>query len=380
LNGRRVRRAAARERLRVLPGKGRRFAHLRQAAIFYIILGLLGLLILQAAYHWIGPHFLARRLQIVTAVAGALEKKLTVEGLHTREEQLLTAPCSGVIIELAPPGERAPAGSAAAVIAPLSAEEKRQLEEQASSTESPWERLKGFISELIGGTGEKKGEAPFLITGTMPPWTAESVTLPLPRAGLLLHRLDGWEESSESPYFSAEQYAEISKETFVAQEGLWVEQGQPLVKLIDNWQWYYNLLLPLDPGRTLAARESVLCKFDFAPDEPVKALLMEAEIDAEAEEVRLTYCIREQFPGFEGLRWSRAELLLERSEGIIIPAAALVEREGERGVYLNRAGAVKFQPVTVLAEEGEQLAVEGLEPDSMVITHHALVREGQRLD
>jgi len=156
LNGRRVRRAAARERLRVLPGKGRRFAHLRQAAIFYIILGLLGLLILQAAYHWIGPHFLARRLQIVTAVAGTLEKKLTVEGLHTREEQLLTAPCSGVIIELAPPGERAPAGSAAAVIAPLSAEEKRQLEEQASSTESPWERLKGFISELIGGTGEKR--------------------------------------------------------------------------------------------------------------------------------------------------------------------------------------------------------------------------------
>lgn len=57
-----------------------------------------------------------------------------------------------------------------------------------------------------------------------------------------------------------------------------------------------------------------------------------------------------------------------------------MEREGERGVYLNRAGAVKFQPVTVLAEEGEQLAVEGLEPDSMVITHHALVREGQRLD
>lgn len=380
MSRRRVDRAAARERLRLLPGKGRRFAHLRQAAIFYIILGLLGLLILQAAYHWIGPHFLARRLQIVTAKVGTLERKLEVEGLITRQEQLLAAPCTGVIVELAPPGERAPAGSAAAVIAPLTAEEREQLEKQAGPAESLWERLKRYLSRFISGTGEGGSGGAFLVTGALPPWSAESVTLPLPGAGFLLHSLDGWEDSGERVYLSAEQYAETPEELFEVKEGLWVEKGQPLMKLVDNWQWNYNLLLPLDPGRTLAARDSVIFRFAFAPERPVNALLVAAEIDSEAEEVRLSYCIREQFPGFEDLRWSGAELLLESNEGVLIPATALVEREGERGVYLNRAGAVKFQPLEVIAEEGEQLAVEGLEPDSMVITRPAFVEEGQRLD
>ncbi|HOB28184.1 MAG: HlyD family efflux transporter periplasmic adaptor subunit [Dethiobacteria bacterium] len=372
--------ATSRDHLEVLPGKGRRFAHLRQASVFYIVLGLVALLVLQAAYHWMGPFILARRLQVVTAAMGHMEKKLEVEGLITRQELLLTAPCSGVIIELSPPGERAPAGTTAAVIVPLTAAERERLEKEVEPEESLWEKVKDYFSSLAGAASESEPAKDLPGTGTLPSRIEEKVPLVLPEAGLLLHRLDGWEGLEERTYLTAEQFAATPKSAFEAKEGLFVEEGQPVMKLIDNWQWHFNLLLPLEPGRSMAARETVLCKFAFAPEKLVTAELVAVEIDSKKEEVRLTYCIREQFPGFENLRWAAAELILEREEGIIIPAAALVEHEGYSGVFLNQGGMVKFQEITVLASKDGELLVEGLEPDSMVITRPELVEEGQRLN
>lgn len=374
--------ARSRDHLKVLPGEGRRFAHFRQASVFYIILGLVALLVLQAGYHWMGPLILARRLQIVTAETGRMEQKLEVEGLLTRREQLLTAPCSGVIIELAPSGERAAAGTAAAVMVPLSADERQRLEEEAGSGKSLWEKVKDYLSRFTGAASELSAESAetLLVNGTLPSWLSERVPLILPEAGLLLHRLDGWEEVGERAYLTAEQFADAPKSAFEPVEGLFVEEGQPLMKLIDNWQWYYNLLLPLAPGRNLAAQETALFEFAFAPERPVTAELIAAEVDSNKEEVRLTYCIKKQFPGFENLRWSAASLVLEREEGVIIPAAALVERADQSGVFLNRGGMVIFEEVTVLNSQDGELMVEGLEPDSMVITRPGLVEEGQRLN
>lgn len=378
MRGQRRGAAAPREHLQVLPGKGRRFAHFRQAATFYIILGLVALLVIQAAYHWLSPHILSWRLQIKTVTMGVLEESVAVEGLVTRQELLLTAPASGVIIELAPPGERIPAGDAAAVIAPLSEEERLKLEKEAEAALNFWQKAKRFFPELLGGP--ESGEQTLLVTGEPPPWLTEVVSLDVPEAGLLLHKLDGWEGLEGSAYLSAEEYELDSRGSFEAKEGLWVEKGQPLVKLVDNWQWCYNLLLPLNPGRTLAAREEILVRFDFAPESPLSASLISAEIDSEKEEVRLTYHMGEQLSGFEDLRWMGAELVLESSEGVVVPEAAVIEHQGEPGVYVNLGGAVKFRPVDILGSLGEELVVEGIEPDSMVITRPVLVKEDLRLN
>ena len=71
---------------------------------------------------------------------------------------------------------------------------------------------------------------------------------------------------------------------------------------------------------------------------------------------------------------------MERQEGVIIPAGALVEREGATGIYLNQGGKVKFKEVTVTRCMDERALVEGIEPGSMVIARPELVEEGQRLN
>lgn len=366
-------------RLEVLPGEGRRFVHFKQAAAFYIIIGLTALLLLQAGYHWMGPFILARRLQIVTAEEGCMEQRIGVEGMLTRRELLLTAPCSGVIVELAPSGERAAAGTVAAVLAPLTSAERQKLQEEEKRAEVFWDKIKSYLARMAD-VEEEDPENQLIVTGELPPWLAERESLIVPEAGLLLHRLDGWENPGEHLYLTSEQFSAASKSSLTAVEGLYVEEDQPILKLIDNWQWCYHILLQLDPGRIVAARDTVLLEFPFAPGEPVPAGLVSAEIDAGEEEVRLAYCINRQFPGFEELRWSSAEMILERQEGVIIPAGALVDREGVSGVFLNRGGRVRLNEVAVIRIQDDRAMVEGLEPGSMVIARPDLVEEGQRLN
>jgi len=379
----RRRRRAAAGQLEVLPGGGRPHAHLKQAVVFYIILALTALLILQAGYHWMGPFILARRLQIVTAEEGVMEQRLEVEGMVTRRELLLEAPCSGIIVDLAPAGERAAAGTVAAVLAPLTPAQLEKLREEEQGSPNIWEKIRAYLGRLLRGREEDKEveeAGPLIVTGQLPPWLAERVEVILPEAGLLLHQLDGWENFAGSTYLTAEQFAAASGENFTAVEGLYVEKGRPILKLVDNWQWYFHFLLPLEEGRIMAAREKALLEFPFAPGRPLAADIVAAEVDGEKREVRLSCRIERQFPGYEDLRWLKAELIMERQEGVIIPAGALVEREGATGIYLNPGGKVKFKEVTVTRCMDERALVEGIEPGSMVIARPELVEEGQRLN
>lgn len=368
--------------LEVLPGGGRRYAHIRNAAIFYIIVALFVLLLVQAGYHWMGSAILARRLQITAASEGVMERRLPVEGMLTRQEQVLRAPCSGIIVELAPEGERAAAGTVAAVLAPLEPAgwQKLREEEEENRVKTLWNQIRSYLLRVTGLESDSAEASPAVMTGELPPWLAERMELVLPRAGLLLHRLDGWEGCDEGLYLEADQYADAAKSAFTATKGIYVEADQPILKVIDNWQWFYHVLLPLKEGRIAAARENVLLEFPFAPGQPVQARVVLLEIDAGNEEVRLAYCINKQFPGFEALRRSPAELIFERSRGLIIPAGALIERGDVTGVYLSHGGRAKFSEVAVTRIQEGRAMVEGLEPGSMVIARPDLVEEGQRLE
>ena len=381
---RRKRRAAAgadRSHLKVLPGEGRRFFRFRQAAAYYIIIILTALLVVQAGYHWMGPFIMARRLKIVSAAEGRMERRVQVEGMVARRELLLRAPCSGIILELAPPGERAAAGAAAAVLAPLTEAERQELMgEEEQQAETYWDRIRQYLLRITGGEAEDDEEAPFVMTGEIPGWLHERVILSLPEAGLLLHRLDGWEGSGENTYLTAEEYAAAAKKPFEAITGLYVEKDQPIMKVVDNWQWFFQIMLPLEEGRIAAVWDSVILEFDAAEGRPIPARLHSVDIDAGSELVRLAYSLDRQLDGCEDLRRLKGELVFDRRQGVIIPAEALVESHGAEGVFLNQGGRVKFNAVDVIRLQDGGAMVEGLEPGSMVIARPELVEEGRRLN
>ena len=293
-----------------------------------------------------------------------------------------TARPSGVIVELFPAGERVAAGTELVTLLVISRDELLALLE--SGQPAPESLLKKIETALRGWFTEAEESAgddeTILVSGEIPPWYTEMVSVSNEEPGLLSYCLDGWEALGGFNYLSREQFVEAYREPLLSVEGLFVEKGQPLFKVIDNWHWYYSVVLPLNPGRTVAAQNTVTLEFTFAPGEPVDALLEECLIDASSGAVRLTYRIEEQVAGFDRVRWSEAVISFQREEGIIIPYAALLEQDSETGVFVNNGGTVAFIPVTVLKHRDGRVLVEGIAPFSMVITRPELVREGQRLD
>lgn len=356
----------ARQRFEVHSGEGRRFdfRRLKQGFVFYVLLLLALVVIVQVGYHWLGEQFLAWRLQVVPAEQGILEQEIAVEGLVTRDEKVVRSPGNGVILELAEAGERVSVGKELARI---------------GVTGDPYPPEQDVEEGLepggnAGDEDEPGGNEP------APGDFDEIITISSDKAGLLSYHLDGWENREGPFYMDKEDFAENLPEISVTSRNERIAKGEPLLKIVDNWQWFYNIVLPLHPGRTVASEQEIELAFDFYPGERVTAELYQSEIDEEDKEVRLTYLVERQLAGFEKVRRSEADLYYSRQEGIIIPAEAIFEKAHNKGVFVNRGGRVAFQPVTVIAQKDDRALVGGLEPQSLVITRHDLVEEGQRLN
>ncbi|HOB87698.1 MAG TPA: HlyD family efflux transporter periplasmic adaptor subunit [Bacillota bacterium] len=373
----RRRRAAGRGDLKVLPGQGRRESLWKQSLAYHILLALAAVIVVLFACQWLGRALLAYRLDMVVAQYGVMEERLEIEGLVTRSEQVYTAPYSGVVVEMAEGGERVPLGAPLVEIAVLPDEEVRKSKKvEEEKEESFWEKIWGALQRLRGGREEEEEASPNP-AGMVEGGTGETVTVNSLSAGLLSYQLDDWDGDGFA-YLSREEADRITNKEPL-QRGALVEKGEPLLKIVDNWSWYFSFVLPLSPGRTVAAQKQLTFYFAFAPERPLTGEQVEAAVDPEEEAVRLTYRLGTQVQGFEEQRWAEAAISYQPQEGIIIPEQAITRKEEETGVLVNQGGVVFFNPVQVLRRRNGEALVEGLPAYSLVITRPELVREGQRL-
>lgn len=363
----------AERNFKVIEGQGRRPSYFRQAAVYYIVLALVALLVIQAGARWLGLQILSWRLAQAAARPGYMESSTAVEGVISRYEELLRAPRSGLIVELAAGGERVAASTVVATILDIPREEAGQPQERPTGG---WQRALSSLRRLLNGTGEEVSREEVAASSPL----SRKVELINEKPGLLSFTVDGFEKVKRFPYLDRAAFESQYEEQAPLKVGAYVEAGQAVGKIVDNWRWYYSVVLPLHSGRTLAGRQSVTLRFAFAPDNPVTGELEELSIDTEAAVVFLTYRVERQLAGFEALRWAEAEILYDRNFGLLIPSKALFERQAEKGVFVNQGGIVVYYPVQVIRRQGEETLVEGLPPYSLVISRPDLVDEGQRLD
>ncbi len=385
---------AKRKGFKVIAGEKKRFSfqNLKQAIVFYVLLLLALVIIVQLGYHWLGDQYLAWRLQITEAELGYLQRDTHVRGLVTRSEEVITAPDNGMILEMAPSGKRIASGKELVTFGVLTRDKLDTLrgsDEQEADDELR-EELLNYWHALFQSEEEtvESGEEMDELTEELFEKEAEQIDLPgrdsfteikvlyTETAGFISHYVDGWEQYEGPLYLEAAEPAGH----FIS-EGDLVEAGEPLIKIVNNWGWHYSIIMPLHPGRAIAELSRVEFLFDFAPDQIVTARRGDYEIDEDEQEVRITYIIDKQLTGFDQVRYVEASLLYLRDHGIIIPMDALYEsEEGKMGVYINQGGRVVFQPVTVIRQQDDQVMVEGLSQYTLVITRPDLVEEGQRLN
>lgn len=394
----------------------RRF-RLRKTTI--LLLGLIVLISFWPALKWLGLRF----LHTERSYFGQVERSYQAQGIFIRREQQLLAPMTGRVELLVKSGTRVPKGAQLVKIvnvdlqsrllpkleevkSQLAAHEHqarldlsraqervnqkqlaidnhtvklkkqlaarnyvaaRQLEEELSSLSR---QRRTTLDELA------KIEQEIANTRQELSVKQKEVERQLQRAegiirakapGIVSFQLDGLEELCQSTGYVSLFAKELLAKPQTVKDQTSAEVGQPVGRLIDNFQSQLALCLETDE--------------DFSQGQAIylhlPTSLETARVDKWTRRGDQTYllCTLENYqPRWNNLRNLELEVATARKEGIVIPSGALIQRRGELGVWVRQEGQLIWKEVTLRLKTKEKAVVDGLPSGQAVITNPRFIR------
>lgn len=338
----------------------------------YILLIFLAIFLLaQVLVGWLLGYFGRASVETAILEEGSKDVKLGSEGVVTFEEEVVLAEETGYVYFKVSEGERVPRGKEIACILEQPVEESNGVLDEAAAAREHLEATKRWL------LGEQAEEG----TGRFSTWPKDAKSVAAPSPGVVSFTIDGLEKYGPENGFPYPCQKADQNETTVQERkiksGERIHRFMPLFKLINNYHWYYSTVLPVEKGEAIAELSEVKLRFSFDPDRVVTGRIVEAEQDEKA--YKITWMIKQSLKNFERQRLVEAELIYDRLTGILVPASALIEKEGRHGAYVVNKGLVEFQEVSVLGEKEGYYLVKQIEPHVRVVTSPGRVTEGERL-
>lgn len=364
--------------LKVLKGGGQGLEeapHFGKNPLFFLLLFLALFLLGQILVGWFWGFFSQRSIKTILAGEGSLELTLPVSGLITFDEEIIFSPRPGFIYYLVEEGSRVPVGAELARISEFPLEEvvpavkEEEKEEQAVAADY----ITKFKSWFLNADALDEDSALSLFP------VNEEEAVVNPQAGLVSLKIDGWEKFGPDfgfPYLTEEEFEERPYQEQIMGSGDKVSRFSPLLRIINNYTWYFSAVIPVSSGELIAEQPRVSLYFPFAPDEPVRGEQVEVQRDEEV--LKITWAINQYVENFHNQRWCTAEVAYEQIEGMMIPASALVEKGGQKGVYVIEKGFISYCEVKIIGEKEGFYLVENLNPYEKVVLNPDKVKEGQR--
>lgn len=299
------------------------------------LLAVIALYIVWQGINYTRDIIMSRLIRVEEARYGVIENVLPVDGTLIRNESVLAATKNGRLKILIPEGERVRVGAVVAQVA-------------APAMDS------------------QSGETLFNIVA--------------PVAGIISYQTDGYENvytprNLQVLPVSKLRSAELKPAKLT--EGMQVEEGKPVAKIVNNLD-PINILgtIPKEkiPGGMLQTGDRVRVRFD--KNQPAPLYLSVADSSFQGKDNLYRLVLRNYTDNFINPRTIPFELILKRFEGFIMPAGALVKREGQLGLYIIYKEAVKWKKVELIGQINDEVAVGGLEPGVSVVQNPKYAREG----
>ena len=390
-------------------------------------LALLALLV--AGVAWADKLISPRLLGLARAEYGAVEKVVKGRAVLLRDEQVFVAPLSGLLKGLVREGERVRVGTPVVEIsnpatsqllekelkqiegqlarlqqdsgAEMSrlekevedidrllktraealkqavdrrqAERSRQLEEEIRSLNA----RKGDLMEKLQPLREARDE--MLRRKADREALLEKQTYPMtsPLAGVVSFGIDGWEETLRPAGLSDLKPDHLPARNPAASgpiERGRVTAAEPVFKIIDNLKVTLAVVLPAVDAAAVARLREVRLRFPQLQGQMVEARVSDLGREDDRGQAVVSLVTGQYLDGFTSWRVLDAEVVLESTEGIVLPGRALVKREGRDGVYIIRDQRPYWKEVKVRATGDRQVVVEGLTAGTVVVTNPRWVR------
>jgi putative membrane fusion protein len=301
----------------------------RSAKIWSLVRLIVLLIVIIAALaggvFWGKGLVLSRQVQFVSSQEGTLETPVEVDALVANTEHVVTTSTAGKLDKYLSQGDRVRKGSAVAKI----------------------------IAQNSGG----------------------KIELSSPISGLVNYNIDGQEgivTVTNLLEWDLDKFAGInvppaSVETF--------QSGQAVFKITDNLIPTYLFFKVPQAEVKLTQGDSIALQID---QQRVSGKIV--RLNKQGPQGGVVVALNSFLSQSLGKRNLKLNWLDKPVKGQIVPIAALIDREGVRGVYIIKNGVVGWQPVKVNAQSNDKLCIDGLKNSTRVITTPGYVHEGQILN
>ena len=164
------------------------------------------------------------------------------------------------------------------------------------------------------------------------------------------------------------------------------------VKIVDNFEWYIASVIPKGILTKDDIGKAILVRFKDTNNTVVSGTLKHFNEGNENGNL-IVVKTDEQLKNFQRIRTADVEIITKHDEGLIIPLKCIVEKEGIKGIFIERSGMVRFVPIKIsISDEKEALVINldkddkgyssknyVLKPFDRVITTVNKVKENQML-
>ncbi len=187
------------------------------------------------------------------------------------------------------------------------------------------------------------------------------------KAGIFIRATDGLEE-----VFGKINLAEVTPEVF---------QYKPtaafLEKPVPAGQSMYKIVDSLVPTRLLISLPVKKLDFAICPDQKIVVIdeNMAAEkgsiveMKQEGDDLMMLVQLNRFNENTVKKRFVEVEIVFDSEIGFLIPEKAIVEKDGQKGVYCSIGEFTTFKTIEIIKQKGDVVLVEGLDKNDFIVTN-----------
>lgn len=299
-----------------------------------LVLLIISIYVIVVAYAFIHDLVVGALVQVDQVQQGIIQSTIATEGILVRNEQTVSSPRSGTIRIIAAEGERVRVGQLVAQVA-------------------------------VASLDNSRGVTLFNITA--------------PRAGLVSYRVDGLEgvySYENLKELDLNKVETLKPEPVEVKSGSQVVEGRPLIRIINNLDPVYIIAKPQNGAVLPGNKESFLIT-PGSDDKTFRAGIIERNFLGKPKQILLK--VSNYDNTLLGGRKFDFKIITQRYEGNVIPAKAVVKKDGKEGIYTVYKERVKWKAVEVDGKIDDKVIISGITPDIKVILSPEYVKEGYPL-
>lgn len=181
-------------------------------------------------------------------------------------------------------------------------------------------------------------------------------------AGIVSYHLDGFEQSLNLINIDKLSIGEL-KNIVESCNKMNSDAPNSGVKIVEDYAWHICCVLKQDQTKAIkvGSRLNIIFKNN---GETVSAKTVKISEPMEGEQ-KVVFEINEYTDSYYNNRIADISVITGEHEGYEVSKNSIIEKDAQKGVFINKKGIIRYVPVEILANDGNKMIIKNIEDDNM---------------